>query len=127
MKELITLCGDDCMQCPRYNASTEEQLKKVAELWHRVGWRDTVLPPEEMRCSGCSSHKQCTYGLLECTREHGVERCAGCGEFSCGKINEVLRRSKEYQERCERVCSPEEYRALERAFFNKEENLRRKG
>ena len=47
--EKITLCGDNCLACPRYLAQTEEQLQKAAELWHRVGWRETVVPPAEMR------------------------------------------------------------------------------
>ena len=32
MKEKITLCGDNCIMCPRYNANTNEELKAVAEL-----------------------------------------------------------------------------------------------
>lgn len=123
--EKITLCGDDCFTCPRYNAHTREELGKVAELWHRVGWRDKVPPPEEMACTGCSSHKQCTYGLVECTKEHHVEKCNQCLCFPCGKLAEMLEKSRESQERCRAVCSPEEYAALEKSFFHKEENLRK--
>ena len=43
MEERITLCGDNCIECPRYNAHTEAELRKVAELWYRVGWRETVV------------------------------------------------------------------------------------
>lgn len=28
----ITLCGDNCTYCPRYNAHTNEELERVAEL-----------------------------------------------------------------------------------------------
>ena len=62
MEERITLCGDNCIECPRYNAHTEAELRKVAELWYRVGWRETVVSNEEIVCAGCSSHKSCTYG-----------------------------------------------------------------
>lgn len=48
-KELITLCGDNCLECPRYLAQTEEELRQVAELWYRVGWRDSIVPAAEMR------------------------------------------------------------------------------
>lgn len=41
------------------------------------------------------------------------------------KIKNMLERSKEYKERCRDVCSEEEYNMLEKAFFNKEENLRK--
>lgn len=37
MEEKITLCGDNCIECPRYNAHSDEELKAVAELWYRVG------------------------------------------------------------------------------------------
>ncbi len=72
MEEKITLCGDNCMECPRYNAHSAEELEAVAELWYRVGWRNHVVSKEEISCTGCSSHKQCTYQLVECTKEHNV-------------------------------------------------------
>lgn len=125
MKEMITLCGDNCAECPRYNAHSEDELKRVAELWYSVGWRDRVVSAEEIACSGCSSHWQCTYGLVECTRAHGVEKCNQCPEYPCGRIDEMLRRSQIYRERCRKLCTPEEFSSLEKAFFNKEENLKK--
>ena len=35
--EKITLCGDNCLECPRYLARSDSELEKVAELWFRVG------------------------------------------------------------------------------------------
>lgn len=123
--EKITLCGDDCSACPRYRARTREERERTAELWFRTGMRDSIVPPEEMACTGCSSHKDCTYGLVACTKAHGVEKCGQCGEFPCGKIEAVLEKSAKTQERCRAVCTQEEYAALERAFFHKEENLQK--
>lgn len=125
IKEKITLCGDNCMECPRYLARSDEELEKVAELWYRVGWRDRVVSNEEIRCTGCSSHKQCTYRLVECTKEHQVKKCNQCPEFPCQNITDMLKRSGEYQEKCRRVCSKEEYRMLEKSFFDKENNLKK--
>lgn len=125
MKELITLCGDDCTDCPRYNAHSDEELRKAAELWYRVGWRDHVVSNDEIACSGCSSHKECTYHLVECIKEHNVSKCSLCGEFPCGKINDMLERTAKYQNICREVCSAEEYRVLEKAFFRKNINLRK--
>lgn len=125
MKEKITLCGDNCIECPRYNAHSETELRAVAELWYRVGWRDSVVSNEEIACTGCSSHKACTYGLVDCTREHGVEKCNQCKEFPCEKIENVLERSRGYQKKCKLVCSEEEYTALEKAFFDKDNNLKK--
>lgn len=125
MEEKITLCGDNCMECPRYHAHSMEELQRVAELWYRMGWRDHVVSEEEIKCDGCSSHKQCTYQLVECTKDHKVEKCNQCREFPCEKIESMLRRSGEYQERCKVVCSQAEYEMLEKAFFEKENNLRK--
>ena len=125
MEEKITLCGDNCIECPRYNAHSEEELQNVAELWYRVGWRDYIVSNEEIRCEGCSSHKTCTYHLVECTKEHNVVKCNQCAEFPCERISNMLERSKEYQKRCKEVCSDVEYDMLEKAFFDKESNLRK--
>lgn len=97
----------------------------MAELWYRVGWRDSAVPNEEIACSGCSTHKQCTYHLVECIREHKVEKCNQCYKFPCRKISDMLKRSKDYQQKCREVCTEQEYSSLEKAFFNKEENLRK--
>lgn len=125
MKEKITLCGDNCIACPRYNAHSEDELKKVAELWHKVGWRNTVVSREEIRCTGCSSHKQCTYQLVECTKKHNVQKCNQCDQFPCQKITDMLKRSAQYQKTCKEICSEIEYNMLEKAFFNKENNLKK--
>lgn len=122
---LITFCGDNCTECPRYQAHSAEDLRKAAELWYRVGWRDSIVSDEEIRCSGCTSHKECTYHVVECIREQGVGKCNQCGEFPCGKISDMLKRSKEYQKRCREVCTEQEYESLAKAFFEKEENLRK--
>lgn len=121
----ITLCGDDCLECPRYLARTEEELKKAAELWYRIGWTNKIEPIDKIQCTGCSSHKRCTYQLVECVREHQTEKCNQCHEFPCEKIDNMLRRSSEYKKIVKTICSPEEYSMLEKAFFNKEENLKK--
>lgn len=125
MKEKITLCGDNCIMCPRYNANTDEELKAVAELWYRVGWRNTIVSNEEIACTGCSSHKTCTYNLVECTKEHHVSKCKQCREFPCKKIDDMLMRSAKYKEKCKEVCTKQEYYVLCKAFFDKENNLKK--
>ena len=61
----LACCGDDCNYCPRYVGTinnNENELKKAAEIWYKVGWRDNILLPDEMECFGCSSVKWCRYG-----------------------------------------------------------------
>ena len=123
MNEKITLCGDNCFVCPRYLAKSEEELKAVAELWCRVGWRDKVVSSDEMRCTGCSSYKQCTYHLVECIAEHNVQKCNQCIDYPCQRIDDMLKRSGQYRKKAKEVCSEAEYRQLEAAFFDKKMNL----
>ncbi len=123
MKEKITLCGDNCIECPRYNSHSDAELSKTAKLWYKIGWRDTIVSNEEIACLGCSSHNQCTYHLVLCVKEHCVEKCNQCNEFPCQKISDMLIRSKEYQKKCKEVCTEEEYNNLKKAFFEKENNL----
>ncbi len=121
----ITLCGDDCLKCPRYLAKTDTDLKNVAKLWYKIGWRDTIVSNDEIRCSGCSSHKKCTYQLVDCVKEKGIKKCNQCYDYPCKKIKDMLRRSYKYKIKCQKVCTQEEYEMLEKSFFNKEENLKK--
>lgn len=123
MEERLTLCGDNCSACPRFLAQTESERRQVAELWYKIGWRDRIVSDAEIRCTGCSSHKDCTYHLVECTKRHGVKKCSQCTAFPCDTISDMLSRSHASQQKCRDVCSPKEYAVLENAFFHKEENL----
>ena len=125
MKEIIALCGDNCSECPRYRAYTDEERRAVAELWAKVGWRDHVVTVDEIACAGCSPEKQCTYRLVECTEAHRVPKCSRCGEFPCAKIDAMLERTAEYQKKCKEICTDREYASLEKAFFLKSENLKK--
>lgn len=69
------------------------------------------------------SQIQCTYHLVECTKEHNVERRNKCEEFPCEKMSGMLERSKAYRKRCKEICADEEYDMLKKAFFDKENNL----
>ena len=123
--ERITLCGDNCFSCPRYNAQSDEELEQVAKLWYRVGMRDSIVSTKEIKCNGCSPNKDCTYQLFDCVKGHGVSKCNQCVDFPCEKISHMLEKSKKYQDKCKRFCSRQEYATLRDAFFNKEENLKK--
>lgn len=126
MENMITLCGDNCSKCPRFLAQTDEELKAVAELWFRVGWRNIIVSVDEIRCNGCTADKNCTYGIVKCTKEHGVEKCNQCKMFPCNTIKNMLSRTEIYKEICQKVCTTDEYNLISEAFFNKYENLCKK-
>ncbi|MGQ9779771.1 MAG: hypothetical protein ACUVRM_07840 [Bacillota bacterium] len=65
----LAFYGNMSEHCPRYidnHQNDMEKLNKIAELWLRVGWRDRLLPPEELACHGCDTAKWCRYGIREC-------------------------------------------------------------
>jgi len=125
----LGFCGDDCNVCPRYLAtqsSDVEQLKKVAALWYRVGYRDKIVPPEELTCPGCSSRTWCDRMYVrECVLEKGVENCGKCGNYPCEKVLKAFEQTESFAKRIKEKCSKEEYECLRKAFFSKRENLDR--
>ena len=123
-----SVCGDDCAVCPRYLAQTDEELHETAVFWHRAGWRDHVVSNDEIRCAGCGSRPTCSFMLLPCVREHGIQACRECPEFECEKVRATYARSDAKKRQCQQACeSPEEFSMLCRAFYEKEKNMRSGG
>jgi hypothetical protein len=126
MEPIISVCGDVCSECPRYNATINisiEELQNVALLWHRLGFRDRVVDIEEIKCSGCNKKPDCGYGLTTCEHLTDKANCGECELFPCSKFDEVFTRSDKGDEICKLHCNADEYSVLKRAFFNKKEIL----
>ena len=127
----LGFCGDDCNACPRYIATQSgdvEQLKKVAALWYRVGYRDKIVPPEEMICHGCSStwcNRTYLRDVRECASEKSIENCGECEGYPCKKVLKVFEQTESFAKACREKCSKEEYECLQKAFFSKKDNLDR--
>ncbi|MBS7239523.1 MAG: DUF3795 domain-containing protein [Acetatifactor sp.] len=125
---ILSVCGDDCAVCPRFLAETEEELRETAEFWFKTGWRDHVVTNDEIKCRGCGSHPTCSFMLLPCTKEHGVEMCYECDFFQCDKVHSTLMGSYEKMINCRTVCESErEFELFKRAFYEKERNMRVEG
>ena len=122
-EKIIAACGHDCGACPRHLPKTEDELKRTAELWMRIGYRDHVASAEEMACAGCMPENWCRYGVVGCVAERGVAHCGRCPEYPCPKIEACFRATEAFRPGCEAACAPEELEALQRAFFEKRENL----
>lgn len=126
LPSVYSCCGDDCAVCPRFLASSEEELRQTAEFWREVGWRDHIVSNDEIRCRGCGTRQRCTFMILPCMNEHGISRCADCTGYPCEKITDMLKRSEIKAEECRAHCTDEEeWQMLKRAFYEKEENLKR--
>lgn len=124
---LVGFCGDNCDLCPRYIGTKSgdiRHLEKVRDLWVRVGWRNRGTKSEEIVCSGCASVKSCRYDNVRiCAKSKGINNCGECLDYPCKEIIKVFKRTKSYERKCKRVCSPGEYQKLHRAFFLKKRTL----
>jgi len=128
-EKIIAACGNDCAACPRYTAypyeKTEEELHHTAELWMKIGYRDHVVKNEEIACSGCKPENWCRYRVVKCCEDRVIKNCGECAEYPCDNMKECFEVTKSFEPMCRKVCTDEEYRQLKRAFFEKEENLKR--
>ena len=125
--KIIAACGNNCAACPRYTAhpyeKTDEELHHTAELWMRIGYRDHVVTNEEIACYGCKPENWCRYRVIKCCEDHGIKTCGECSEYPCDNIRECFAVTKSFEPMCRQVCTDDEYKRLEKAFFEKEKNL----
>jgi hypothetical protein len=123
----IGVCGDNCSCCPRYIATQEgsiEELRKVKELWVRLGFRDPDFPDQDMTCFGCRPENKCAYyEVRSCAYGKGIDNCGLCQDYPCELINAVFEKSENVKFHASRVCASEEMDVLTGAFFSKRKNL----
>ncbi len=125
MEKIIAACGNDCSACPRHIPKTEEELRHTAELWMKIGYRDHIVSNDEISCTGCKVNNWCRYNVIQCTTKKNIPNCGKCEEYPCAKLKECFAVTKSFAPSCKKVCSDEEYEVLQRAFFEKKENLDR--
>ena len=122
----ISICGDVCSECPRFIATETNdtaELEKIAELWYRLGFRDSILSSEDLKCTGCSKDKVCSYNINNCKHLNGKNNCGECDSFPCDKITIVFQKTDKTNEICKDKCSASEYKELSRAFLMKRQIL----
>ncbi len=124
--EYISFCGDICTLCPRYIATQkndEDELAAIAELWFRLGFRETIVSNDDIRCNGCTREKKCLYSITVCEHLKGKKNCGECEQFPCKIIASVFKKSDQYAITCQNKCREETYEQLFQAFFMKEDIL----
>ncbi len=122
----ISICGDVCSECPRYIATKNNdllELEKIADLWYRLGFRDKILNPEDLKCSGCNKDKFCSYNINRCEYLYNINNCGECDNFPCDKINLVFQKTDNINEICKSRCMDSEYNNLYKAFLVKRQIL----
>lgn len=128
-KQIVSFCGDLCSECPRFmatQASDMAKLKELAELWFRLGFRTDIVGVEEIKCTGCSKAKPCSYEINNCIYIHDLNNCGECKLYPCAKINLVFEKTDKVDEICKAKCSTEEYAQMKKAFLMKREVLNEK-
>lgn len=94
MEKQIAFCGINCVECPTFLATQENndaKRKKVAELWSRA--YQMQLEGKDINCDGCLSDNGRLFShckvceIRKCGREKKVENCAYCDEYPCQKLN----------------------------------------
>ena len=123
MKRIIAACGNDCAACPRHLPQSEEELRRTSELWAKIGYRDRVVSNEEIACTGCKPTNRCRYGIVECVASKRLPHCGRCAQYPCGKLESCFEATEGFRAACLNACTPDEWAALEAAFFEKRKNL----
>ena len=119
----IAACGNDCAACPRHLPRTEAELVHTAELWAKIGYRDRVVSSAEIGCTGCKADNWCRYGIVGCVASKGVAHCGRCAQYPCAKLEACFEATEGFRTACVSACTPEEWRILETAFYEKRKNL----
>jgi len=96
MDKMISFCGLDCIDCPVYKATQNDDDKerdKVAGSWTKLF--NYQFKREDINCDGCLSSNgrifgHCnTCGIRRCGQEKGIENCAHCGDYPCRQLSEL--------------------------------------
>ncbi len=97
MKEMISYCGLDCLTCPAYEATRDNDDKKrekTAGYWSKLFGRE--IKAEEINCDGCLQKGgrllfHCSdCAIRACGQEKDVKNCAYCNDYSCKKLDNLL-------------------------------------
>lgn len=122
-EKILSACGNDCGCCPRFAAKTARERELVAKFWHAAGWRDRVVPREEIQCGGCTPETPCRYRIAKCVSDRGLENCGQCPRYPCALLTSAFQTTEQYERSCRQLCSEAGFDVLRRAFFEKRENL----
>lgn len=102
---------------------TSEELRRTAELWMKIGYRERIVSDEEIACTGCKPENWCRYHIVQCCEGKGIRTCAECSDYPCDIMRECFEITKSFEPAVRKACSGREYEQLKKAFFEKEENL----
>ena len=112
MNGKTALCGLNCLACPAYIATQENDNEKregTAAQWTEMFGREVT--PEEINCDGCTSDTgrlftHCTTcEIRACAMEKKVENCAFCPDYECEKLTSFFEMAPEARDNLERIIA----------------------
>jgi hypothetical protein len=98
VSEMMAYCGLVCQTCPIYLATREENKEEQARRRVEIArlckehYGMNYEPADITDCDGCrmeggrlfSGSKECA--IRKCARQKGLENCAHCTDYVCGKL-----------------------------------------
>jgi hypothetical protein len=102
MSEMIGCCGLNCHGCAIYLATREKNDEKRHKMRVEIAqqikehYGEEYKPEDITDCDGCraeggrlfSGSKNCQ--VRKCARPKGIENCAHCDEYACGKLEQLF-------------------------------------
>lgn len=124
MEPVLTRCGYRCDLCLAYKPNVEESpsnQKKLSDGWYKYfGFR---IPPEKIICDGCMADNprliDQTCPVRPCVLEKGLENCAQCEQYICGKLAERLVVYEEVKKRVNIEILEDDYLCFIHPYENK--------
>ena len=90
---ILAPCGIDCIECPAYQATQENDYRKLAEILKEWAPVEEGYEPEDLLCDGCYGERvsrDCQVCWIKgCVEERGIPNCAHCGGYPCEKLEEA--------------------------------------
>ena len=117
MKEMLAYYGLVCHTCPIYLATREENKEKQAEMRDHIAklcneQLGMIYEPEDINdCDGCQTEwgrlfpacQSCE--IRKCARQKGLENCAHCTYYICGKLEAFFAKEPDARNRLDEVKS----------------------
>lgn len=108
---MTAFCGLDCDQCGAYIATRDNddhRRRETAKEWSEMF--NVEIDPKTINCKGCTSDgplfSHCNVcKVRKCAQDAGLENCASCDDYPCGKLEGILKFAPEARENLERLRS----------------------
>lgn len=92
-EEILAPCGIDCIECPAYKATRENDYGRIADILRDPAIGDAGYEPEDLICDGCHRprlFKWCREcAIRDCCVDRVFKTCAECEEYPCDRLSEL--------------------------------------